>query len=163
MALAELLSAQRVFQGVTATEILADVLKSDPDWNRLPAQVPRRLQQLLRRCLQKDVRSRYHDVADVRIALEDLQSDASSLVEDKTGIVRVQWYERIVWLALLLGIVVTGLVWVTRRPSPQAEERADIVTPPEAMTGKPRSLSCIRSSRVPRSTPCIMPSLAMFV
>ena len=130
----ELLAGRRAFQGATATEILAEVLKSEPDWSRLPADVPRRLQQVLRRCLQKDVRSRYHDIADVRIELEDLQSDTPSLVEHGTPTVRTQWYERIGWFALLL--VIAALIWAFRTPAPPALVRGtEIVTPPEADAG----------------------------
>ena len=129
----ELLAGRRVFQGTTATEILAEVLKSEPDWTRLPAEVPRQLQQVLRRCLQKDVRSRYHHIADVRIALEDLQSDTPASGEHKTRTARAQWYERIVWFALLS--VVTGLIWNLRTPTPPARLTLEIAAPPEADAG----------------------------
>jgi hypothetical protein len=36
----EMLSGQPVFGGTTTAEILSEVLKSDPDWKRLPPSTP---------------------------------------------------------------------------------------------------------------------------
>ena len=47
------------------------VLKSEPDWGRLPAGTPPAVHRLLRRCLQKDRRQRLHDIGDARIELEE--------------------------------------------------------------------------------------------
>src|SRR5262245_37842514 len=46
----EMLVGERLHRGETTTEVLASVLKEDPRWDRVPAQV----QRLLRRCLEKD-------------------------------------------------------------------------------------------------------------
>jgi serine/threonine protein kinase len=70
----EMLTAQRVFAGETATEILSRVLETDPDWTRLPAQTPEGIRNLLARCLRKERRSRLHDLADARIEIEELQT-----------------------------------------------------------------------------------------
>jgi serine/threonine-protein kinase len=67
----ECLTAGRAFQGGTITEILAAVLKSEPDWHELPPNVPWRVKELLQRCLQKDPRQRLHDIADARIDLQE--------------------------------------------------------------------------------------------
>ena len=42
----------------------------EPDWERLPAEVPARIRQVLRACLQKNAKQRIGDVQDVRLALE---------------------------------------------------------------------------------------------
>src|SRR5262249_36559394 len=49
----EMLSGRVVFDGETAAEVLSEVLKSEPDWHRLPAETPEAIRRLLRRCLQK--------------------------------------------------------------------------------------------------------------
>jgi serine/threonine protein kinase len=69
----ELLTGRRVFEGLTAGEILGEVLKSEPDWGALPDESPESIRRLLRRCLQKESRSRLHDMADVRLEIEDAQ------------------------------------------------------------------------------------------
>jgi hypothetical protein len=61
--------------GESVPHILADVLRSEPDWNRLPENLDPRLKLVLERCLEKKVRNRYHSIADVRIDIEHLLSD----------------------------------------------------------------------------------------
>jgi serine/threonine-protein kinase len=67
----EALAGQRAFGGATITEILATVLKEEPDWGALPIGTPPALQVLLKRCLRKDPNSRLRDIGDARIELED--------------------------------------------------------------------------------------------
>jgi serine/threonine-protein kinase len=68
----ELLSGRQAFEGDTASEILASVLKSDVDWTLLPAHLNPRLVELLRRCLEKNPKKRWHAAADVRVEIEAL-------------------------------------------------------------------------------------------
>src|SRR3984893_9287347 len=67
----ELLTGKPAFHGDDVTDILGAVLRMEPDWNRFPAAVPQKIRHLLRRCLQKDRRQRFHDAGDVRIEIED--------------------------------------------------------------------------------------------
>jgi serine/threonine protein kinase len=39
----EMLTGRRAFEGETVTDVLAAVIKTDPDWDALPAGVPRRI------------------------------------------------------------------------------------------------------------------------
>ncbi len=70
----EMLTGQRAFAGDTVSEILANVLKSEPAWERLPAATPSGIRRLLRRCLQKDQKLRIRDIHDARLELADAQS-----------------------------------------------------------------------------------------
>ena len=53
----EMLTGRRAFEGDTVSEILANVLKTEPDWQQLPAETPDGIRRLLRRSLQKDQRA----------------------------------------------------------------------------------------------------------
>ena len=66
----ECLTGTRAFYGETVSDTLAYILKSEPDWSRLPSDTPTRIKVLLRRCLEKDPRKRLHDIADARIEIE---------------------------------------------------------------------------------------------
>jgi Tol biopolymer transport system component len=66
----EMLSGHRVFAGEDISDTLANVLKTEPDWSRLPAEVSPRIRVALRACLQKDPKQRLGDVQSVRLALE---------------------------------------------------------------------------------------------
>ena len=71
----ESLTAQKAFDGETITDILAAVVHEEPSFERLPAQVPAGVERLLRRCVEKNVRDRYHHIADVRIELKDARNE----------------------------------------------------------------------------------------
>jgi Tol biopolymer transport system component len=60
-----------VYTGETVSETMAAVIMKEPEWAALPATVPARLRELLRRCLVKDPRSRLQSIGEARIALED--------------------------------------------------------------------------------------------
>ena len=66
----EMLSGRRVFDGTSATEIIAAVIRDDPPWDALPAATPPYLRALLERCLERDVRRRLRDIGEARIVLE---------------------------------------------------------------------------------------------
>ena len=63
----EMLIGQRLFRGENLTEVLASVVKDQPDLSHTPP----RLQRLLRKCLEKDPRHRLRDIGDVWELLPD--------------------------------------------------------------------------------------------
>jgi Tol biopolymer transport system component len=67
----EMISGQRAFGGETASDTIAVLLKEEPNWSALPADLPPAIGTLLRRCLRKEPGRRLHDVADARIEIED--------------------------------------------------------------------------------------------
>ena len=66
----EMLSGRQVFGGETVSDVLASVLKSEPDWSNLPEDLPPALDRLLRRCFKRDPRQRLRDIGEARIRLE---------------------------------------------------------------------------------------------
>jgi serine/threonine protein kinase len=66
----EILTGLPVFKGESVPHVLADVLKTEPDWSRLPKNLHPRIRQLLERCLTKRPRNRLHSIADARIEIE---------------------------------------------------------------------------------------------
>ena len=65
----EMITGRPPFEGHDVAEVLASVLKAEPDWDALPAGTPHAVRLCLNRCLQKDSRERFHDICDVRLAL----------------------------------------------------------------------------------------------
>jgi serine/threonine protein kinase len=65
----EMLTGARLFDGETTSDILAAVLRAEPDWSKLPAETPRPVVRLLHRCLERDSRQRLHHIADVRLEI----------------------------------------------------------------------------------------------
>src|ERR1700674_5167072 len=54
----ELITGKPAFHGEDVTDILAAVVKTEPDWQALPAKIPSSIRTLLSRCLRKDKRQR---------------------------------------------------------------------------------------------------------
>ena len=72
----ELLSGRRAFEGATATDTLAAIVQSEPDWTVLPSDTPTAVQRLLQRCLAKDPRRRLRDIGEASTFFDEA-SDVS--------------------------------------------------------------------------------------
>jgi eukaryotic-like serine/threonine-protein kinase len=72
----EMLTGQKAFDGETVSDVLAAVIKSEPDWSALPADTPPAIRKLIRRCIAKDPKQRLHDMGDARLSIEDTISGA---------------------------------------------------------------------------------------
>jgi serine/threonine protein kinase len=71
-----MLTGAPAFAGDSVAEILAAVLKSEPDWSRLSPDTPSSIRRLLRRCLQKDRSARLQSAGDARIEIDEARSEA---------------------------------------------------------------------------------------
>lgn len=67
----EMLTGRRAFEGEDVSETLASVLKTEPDWTRLPADIPPAIGLLLKRCLVKDPRQRVSDMSVARFVMNE--------------------------------------------------------------------------------------------
>ena len=54
----EMLTGKHAFDGETVTDVLAAVVRAEPDWDLLPENTPRAMRKLLERCLKKDAKQR---------------------------------------------------------------------------------------------------------
>ena len=68
----EMLTGQAPFAGDTVSDILAGVLKTEIDFTKLPPSTPRSVRDLLRRCLERNPKSRLRDIGDARLALDEI-------------------------------------------------------------------------------------------
>jgi serine/threonine protein kinase/Tol biopolymer transport system component len=130
----ELLCGRPAFEGEDITEILAAVVKTEPDWNRLPESTPPALRTLLRRCLRKDMRQRFHDTADVRIEIEEaltVQATLAPAVPKVRNAAIWRWALLSGITCLLVGSIVTGTVVWKAKPdmTPQPVSRLAVELP----------------------------------
>jgi serine/threonine-protein kinase len=129
--LMEMLTGHRLFDGETVSHTLADVLRGPIDFQRLPAGTPREIRDLLRRCLNRDVKKRLRDMGEARIAIEDALGGVA-LEETSSAALRAPAAPRSVG-AHALPWVVTGVVgvaligalvlWAPWRPAPAPAPR----------------------------------------
>ena len=122
----ELLTGKEAFTGEDVTEILASVVKSEPDWARLPKNTPSAISVLMHRCLRKDRRQRISDAADVRIEIEDTLSGAAP-AEPLSG----QRQRPVAWMALaaLLLLSLGAVSFVHFRETPRADSALNLSVP----------------------------------
>ncbi|MFZ0593555.1 MAG: serine/threonine-protein kinase [Bryobacteraceae bacterium] len=68
----EMLSGKPAFQGDTTSDILAALLKEEPNWK----QIPLKMLPLLRRCLTKDPKHRLRDIGDAMLLVDSVPDPA---------------------------------------------------------------------------------------
>jgi eukaryotic-like serine/threonine-protein kinase len=128
----EMLAGRPAFAGDTTPDVMSSILKTEPDWHRLP-DLPPSIRRLLRRCLQKDRRRRLHDMGDARIELEEAEAEPEQRAASGVkGLARWTMVVAALSVATLFGwFVATLLGWfVATPPELPAERRVEISTPP---------------------------------
>jgi eukaryotic-like serine/threonine-protein kinase len=125
----EMLAGIPQFEGDTVSDILAGVLKSDPDWSRLPADTPPHVRRLLDRCLRKDRRRRLQTFVDVRNEIQDAVMEPGEKTPEVVprAPARRAW---IPWAAALGALALAAALAVPyfRPPSVPQELRLDVTT-----------------------------------
>jgi serine/threonine protein kinase/Tol biopolymer transport system component len=66
----ETLTGRRAFDGEDLTDVVAAVVRGEPDWSALPTDLPAHVRTLLKGCLEKDRKARLADVAVIRYILD---------------------------------------------------------------------------------------------
>jgi hypothetical protein len=116
----ETLSGQQAFGGETVTDIVASIVKGEPDWLRLPAGTPPVLRSLLRQCLKKQAKHRLHEIADARIAIEDALLDpAGPAVAPSKKPTDRRWIFAVIGVFLVIGAVTD---WLEKQKPPDVRE-----------------------------------------
>jgi serine/threonine protein kinase len=113
----EMLTGKQSFTGETLTDILASVVRAEPDWDLLPASTPEAIRRLLVRCLTKDPKQRLRDIGEARITIENFQSGRSEEASEKT--IRNKpppLRKNLLWLGgITLAFILGGLgMWLQR-------------------------------------------------
>ncbi len=119
----EMLAGVNAFDGESITDVLAAVVKGEPDYSRIPAKV----QPLLRRCLEKDPQRRLRDIGDARLLLEDSLTAARSGRTSRTPLVIAS---AIAALAIIAAAVAFWAPW--RQPDADEPVQFHIDAPDKA-------------------------------
>jgi serine/threonine protein kinase len=127
----EMLTGTSAFSGEGVTDVLANVINGDPDWRRLPSDTPRAMRVCVERCLQKDLPQRFHDIADVRLAISGAFDDKGEHDTHRPRSIPALAYAG--WGAAALVAIAAGAgIWPSRDTAAidPPETRFEIVTPP---------------------------------
>jgi serine/threonine protein kinase len=102
----EMLTGRSPFKGDTATDAIAAIVTTDPDWTALPGGTPDRVVEVMRRCLEKDTKQRLRDIGDARAELSGAISGVATgprhISPARRQVASWIWIGAIV-LALLIG------------------------------------------------------------
>jgi serine/threonine protein kinase len=144
----EMLTGRLSFAGETVTDILAGIVKVDPDWSPLPQSTPWPIRSLLRHCLRKDPKRRLQSITDAALAIEEAQlTPAASAAEANAGrrrsLVPILSVGIIVVLIAALAIVV---MQSRKAPVQPVETRFPLSIPPNLSLLSGRSDTAIALS-----------------
>jgi serine/threonine protein kinase len=110
----EMLTGRQAFPGETTSDHIAAILERDPDWKQLTTSTPPSVHRLLRRCLQKDMKHRLHDIADARIEISDTSDQTTTAAPTRTSRWRL-WTASI--SVLVSGALIGGVIlWRVKTP-----------------------------------------------
>ena len=120
----EMLTGRQLFSGETISHTLADVLRAEIDVRKLPAGTPQLIRDLVRRCLDRDTKTRLRDIGEARIAI---QKYLANPVDDAaptppTATTRRTWLP---WAIAGIAIAVGGW-WPSSSPVEQPLMRLDL-------------------------------------
>lgn len=121
----EMLTGKVVFSGETVTDTLAEIVKSEPNWSRLPANTPKTIRTLLQRCLTKDPKQRLQAIGEARIAIEEMVS-GKAVPDEQQPVPQIPAPQKrtnrfVDWIGGLVAgaaIVAAAALWINRSPAP---------------------------------------------
>ena len=110
----EMLTGKRAFDGEDLTDVVAAVVRGEPDWKALPSDLPDHVRTLVKGCLEKDRKARIGDVAVVRYLLEKETSPSSVPVVAEAA--RPRSRSLLAWVGAVAAIAVTAVAAAVWRP-----------------------------------------------
>lgn len=133
----EMLSGRKAYPNKeTVSDTLASILVNEPEWQALPAGTPAKVRALLERCLRKDERRRWADIANVRVELLEARTEreASTITAAAPVVAPSRRREMIAAGLALLFLVTSALIlWLIFKPAPTAPPlRMEIIAPSTA-------------------------------
>ena len=150
----EMLAGKRVFEGDTVSDTLASVLKSEPDPNALPADVPPAILRLLALCLKKDRKARLSDAGEARRQIDDVIAGGVAAEPVATNVSRPapRWRRAAPWMvaaaAVAVAVALTARGGGDRRAEPPIY--ASIDAPTDHVLGEDDNLAWL-----PTRTPLV--------
>jgi Tol biopolymer transport system component len=132
----EMLTGRRLFEGDTVSDVLAAVLRQDVNFDALPKETPAGVVRLLHRCLERDPKSRLHDIADARLEIEESLRAPAREPEPKAAArsARARALSWIPWLVAAAAVLGALALAVSRRtPAPAGDPVRLAVDLPESL------------------------------
>jgi serine/threonine protein kinase len=131
----EMATGERPFKGDSSVSIISSIIRDTPrEIDTLRPELPHHLARIIRHCLEKEPRRRYHSALDVKNELEDLKTESASGEVLRMRVPRPRLGRVKLWMALSAAglVLAAGLAttyWALRPGGEQDE------VPTEPLTG----------------------------
>ncbi len=130
----EMLTGARAFEGEDIADTLGNVMKVEPNWQKLPASMPSRVVQVMRACLQKNPKQRLDSAQSLRLALEGaFETAAPETTSSATSVApqsRLAWTGFAVALLGALALAIPAVRHLREAPPPAPLIRSALLSPP---------------------------------
>ena len=126
----EMLTGRQAFRGEDVSDVLASVMKLDPDWSLLSQNAPASIHKLIRRCLTKDRKHRLQAIGEARIVMEDQLANPESEAEGAKPAEALS--SKLAWILAAVGIaaaLIVSFVHFRARPAVERTQRYTITLP----------------------------------
>ncbi len=110
LVLFEMLTGTKAFAGEDVSDVLASIMKLEPDWKAVPPDLDPRIEYPLRRCLRKDRKKRLRDIGDAGSEIEEILASPRTLVASESARARIPR----VWQAVagVLAVAFLATLWL---------------------------------------------------
>jgi eukaryotic-like serine/threonine-protein kinase len=123
----EMLTGCAAFPGKDVTDILAAVIRSEPDRSRLPKNLHWRIKEVLERCLEKEAHNRCSGISDARVEIQKALADPGGVLAQPFTAAEHRSKLRTItpWIAaaVILTAIIAGFAVWKLKPTPPSEPR----------------------------------------
>jgi serine/threonine protein kinase/Tol biopolymer transport system component len=111
----EMLSGRRAFDGEDVTDVIAAIVRGEPDWSALAPDTPPHLRAIVKRCLEKDRTARIPDIAVVRFLMNETSTPAEPADLESRPPHRVAtWRHVLPWAVAGAAMLVASALFLTQ-------------------------------------------------
>ena len=118
----EMLTGRQLWGGPTVTDMIAAAVARDADLGALPANIHPAIQELIRRSVEKEPKSRWQAVGDVRVEIEHALADPGGvLIQPVADVIQTPPRPMLGWIAatfVLASMIAVVATWILK-PEPR--------------------------------------------
>ncbi len=126
----EMLTGTRLFDGETISHTLADVLKGDIDFGELPPTIPVSIRSLLKRCLDRNVKTRLQAIGEARVAIQRVGQEPEAVaIPAASRSKHSRWLWPSIAAFMLLALMPVNILHFRETPQSQSPTRTSVMLP----------------------------------
>ena len=106
----EMIAGRRPFEGETASDVIAAILRAEPPLTRYATDIPAELERLVRQCLEKNQERRYQTIRDLAVDLKRAQRLKSAEAPLDQAPARSRWRRWGMGACITAALILVALV-----------------------------------------------------